>query len=440
MAYVVDIQFFNTFILRSASKNDIHIEESRIKGGFNEPFATNGPKAYATNENYEENRRENALIYSGIYNSRTDVNQTNVFSGAEKITRAVDPADGSIQKLYAEDTNLIILQENKVNRALIDKDALFTAEGGQLTASGAAVIGQVVPFLGKYGISKNPESFAIKGGRKYFADKNRGAILRLSRDGITEISSAGMKDWFKDNLKISESIIGMYDDNNDEYVVSLQGPELGLQEDGSYFGCETLSFDERVKGWTSFYKYKPVFGFSVNKDFFTINANNIWKHNQDVTEDTPKNTFYGLISESYVTFVANTQPSVEKTFHTINYEGDEGWEMKSSITDLNMYAKPVLPSSTTVASGVIPVSFIKKENKYYSHLRNSTTDYENNNLPTASNQVIGVETSGIKGFFTTVKMQHSGINKDVELFSVSHNVAGKLKIPRTTTSKTTAKK
>tara|TARA_R110002020_G_scaffold98255_2_gene234002 strand:+ start:373 stop:1629 length:1257 start_codon:yes stop_codon:yes gene_type:complete len=418
MAYVVDIQFFNTFILRSASKNTVHIEESRIKGGFNEPFAALGPKAYATNENYEENRRENALIYSGVYNSRTDINQTNVFSGAEKITRAVDPVNGSIQKLHAEDTNLNILQENKISYALIDKDAIFTAEGGNLTASGAQVIGQVVPYLGKYGISKNPESFAVKGNRKYFADKNRGAILRLSRDGITEISAAGMKDYFKDNLKKSTLVVGMYDDHNDEYVVSLQGSEIGLLANGNYQGYETLSFDERVKGWTSFYKFKPNFGFTVNKNFITINSGDLWLHNKEYSIETPKNTFYNTIAESSITFVANTQPSVEKTFFTINYEGDAGWEMKSSITDLNMTAKPVLPSSTTVASEVIPVSFIKKENKYYSHLRNNAST-------TASNQIVGVETSGIKGFFTTVKMQHTAVDKDVELFSVSHNVAGK---------------
>jgi len=418
MAYVVDIQFFNTFILRSASKNTVHIEESRIKGGFNEPFAALGPKAYATNENYEENRRENALIYSGVYNSRTDINQTNVFSGAEKITRAVDPVNGSIQKLHAEDTNLNILQENKISYALIDKDAIFTAEGGNLTASGAQVIGQVVPYLGKYGISKNPESFAVKGNRKYFADKNRGAILRLSRDGITEISAAGMKDYFKDNLKKSTLVVGMYDDHNDEYVVSLQGSKIGLLANGNYQGYETLSFDERVKGWTSFYKFKPNFGFTVNKNFITINSGDLWLHNKEYSIETPKNTFYNTIAESSITFVANTQPSVEKTFFTINYEGDAGWEMKSSITDLNMTARPVLPSSTTVASEVIPVSFIKKENKYYSHLRNNAST-------TASNQIVGVETSGIKGFFTTVKMQHTAVDKDVELFSVSHNVAGK---------------
>ena len=405
MAYVVDIQFFNTFILRSASKNTVHVEESRIKGGFNEPFAALGPKAYATNENYEENRRTNALIYSGIYNSRTDVNRTNVFSGAEKITRAVDPANGSIQKLYAEDTNLNILQEDKVSYALIDKDALFTAEGGQLTASGAAVIGQIVPYLGKYGISKNPESFAIKGNRKYFADKNRGAVLRLSRDGITEISMYGMRDWFKDNLKIATSVVGMYDDNNDEYVISLQNSST----------YNTLSFDEGVKGWTSFYTFKPDFGFTVNKNFFTLYDNDLWKHNQEYSITTPKNTFYGVFDGSNITLVANQEPSIVKNFNTINYEGSSDWVMELSITDSGDTARQILKSSTSVADGVIPVSFVRKEDKYYSHLRNNTS-------ATVKGEVVGVDTSGIKGFFTTVKMKHDSTTRDVELFSVSHNI------------------
>ena len=146
--YSLKVDFFNTFILRFEDENELFVEESRIKGGFNEPFVSNGPKAHLVDENYAENRRENALIYSGIYNSRTDVNQTNVFNAAEKITRAVDPQNGSIQRLHAEDTNLNIFQEDKVSYALIDKDAIFTAEGGNLTASGAKVIGQIVPYLG----------------------------------------------------------------------------------------------------------------------------------------------------------------------------------------------------------------------------------------------------------------------------------------------------
>ena len=54
---------------------------------------------------------------------------------ADDIVKSVDPANGSIQKLYAEDTNLNIFQELKISRALIDKDAIYSAEGGGTVTS-----------------------------------------------------------------------------------------------------------------------------------------------------------------------------------------------------------------------------------------------------------------------------------------------------------------
>ena len=121
---------------------------------------------------------------------------------------------------------------------LINKTTIYSGEQGANEVLGSPTfIGQIVPYLGEYGISKNPESFAFKGNRKYFADKNRGAILRLSRDGITEISQAGMRDYFKDNLKIADKVVGSYDDSCDQYSISLQGDSLS----GGY---DTLTFDE----------------------------------------------------------------------------------------------------------------------------------------------------------------------------------------------------
>jgi len=96
------------------------IEEARIRGGYNNTSTDYGVRAYMVDNTNLQSRLGNSLIYSGIFNARTDVNETNVFSTAEEITRSVDPAMGSIQKLYAENTNLIIFQENKVNGALID--------------------------------------------------------------------------------------------------------------------------------------------------------------------------------------------------------------------------------------------------------------------------------------------------------------------------------
>ena len=101
---------------------------------------------------------------------------------------------------------------------MIDKDAIYTADGNPALTATQLVIGQINQYSGEYGISDNPESFAFKGYRMYFSDKNRGAIMRLSRDGLTEISAYGMRDYFRDTLaNISEQF------QTKEVVLSLPG-------------------------------------------------------------------------------------------------------------------------------------------------------------------------------------------------------------------------
>src|SRR5210317_570755 len=189
MGAVIEVKYFNSFLLKkvnASSPTDAPsydgsfgipqsiggyprisgygtsiwaIEESRIRGGYNNVSTSYGAKAYLAEENAEASIRKNSLIYSGVYNSRTDINNTNVFSVGEDITKSIDPVNGSIQKLYAEDTNLIVFQENKVSRALIDKDAIYSAEGGGTVTSSNLVIGTIQPYGGEYGISTEPESF-----------------------------------------------------------------------------------------------------------------------------------------------------------------------------------------------------------------------------------------------------------------------------------------
>jgi hypothetical protein len=201
------------------------IEESRIRGGFNNTQVELGPKAYLKEDSNSVRYRNSALIYSGVLNNRTNINETNVFASGEDITRAIDPHNGSIQFLYAMDNNLTILQENKVSQALIDKDAIYSTEGNQTTAIGNKVIGPVTPYVGDYGISRNPESFAGFGFRRYFSDKDRNAILRLSRDGLTEISNYGMKDFFRDELvKISEGQLVFTESLPLKYIPKTNNP------------------------------------------------------------------------------------------------------------------------------------------------------------------------------------------------------------------------
>lgn len=412
------------------------VEESRIRGGYNNTNVSYGVRAYLVDDEPNGSIRGNALIYSGIFNSRTGINNTNVFSVGEDITKSVDPSNGSIQKLYAEDTNLIIFQENKVNRALIDKDAIYTAEGGGTAVSQLnLVIGQIVPYAGNFGISTNPESFAVYGYRKYFVDKNRNAVIRLSQDGITEISNYSMYDYFRDelgNLNSSDKAIGAWDIYTKQYVVSLQGSNITptISGDQGQFSdtYQTLSFDESVLGWTSRFTYKPEQAFSIKSKYYSINNGKLYEHNyQSFGNDNNRGNFYGVYSDSNVTFIFNPKVSASKVFKTINYEGSTGWEVPSfnaarsfELNDTSNLVYSYDEGAYTQDGIQYYAGFYNKEGKYFANLVN------NNNLGTPGEVVYGSSISGVKGYYATVTIrtddstQVAGAGgKTRELFAVS---------------------
>jgi hypothetical protein len=399
MAYTKEIQYFNCFILKGDSGYDnYHVEESRIKGGYNEPFVDYGVRAHITDETYARQERPNAMTYSGIFNNKTGVNNTNEFSIGENITKSVDIQQGSIQKLFAEDTNLNIFQEERVSRALIDKDAIYSAEGSPITTSTANVIGQVISYGGNYGIGKNPESFAYYAGRKYFVDKPKGAILRLSRDGITEISNYGMRSYFRDLLSGSDKVYGMWDMYNKDYVVSIQGP--GITD-------TTVAFDENVNGWTSRYSYIPQMGGSLDAKFYTFNNCDVYEHYTGVDY----NSFYGTSYNSEVTIIFNQNPSVNKSFVTLNYEGTSNWSVENISTDTDTAQN--VATYNPVNDDLIISAFQKMDNKYFTNIFNATTS-------NTDEVVFGGDISGIKGFYAKITAKTSNTNYN-ELFALSTN-------------------
>ena len=210
------------------------VESNRIRDNFNLPFITNGVKVSTTLEyEYEEEHRKYGLIYSGIYNSVSGVNNLNQFVAAESITKDINPIYGSIQKLHSgwgQGGDLIALCEDRVLKILADKDALFNADGNTNVTATNRVLGQAVAYSGDYGISTNPESFASEAYRAYFTDRVRGTVMRLSMDGLTPISNHGMKDWFRDNLKLNNTAFGSYDDKKEEYNLTLSNKRFGEVE------------------------------------------------------------------------------------------------------------------------------------------------------------------------------------------------------------------
>jgi hypothetical protein len=287
-----------------------------------------------------------------------------------------------------------------------------------MTTSGAQVIGQIQSYAGNYGIGTNPESFAVYGYRKYFVDRNRNTVLRLSQDGITEISSYGMMDFFRDQLGIIGStgkIIGGWDIHNKQYVLSLQPNSYAINNRGQQLPSYTLAFDEDSLGWTSFFSYLPDYMDGMRNNYYSLKSGNIWVH---YSMNVNRGSFYGVTYNSYVTFVLNPNPSMVKNFNTINYEGSQGWTMSSLYSDTDR-AIPINAASTSqslaqLETNLFANNFKQKENKYFANIFNNTA--------VASGDVIyGQSMSGIKGLYAvcTMTLNNTSYPNQAELYACS---------------------
>tara|TARA_Y100001938_G_scaffold135085_1_gene196340 strand:+ start:2457 stop:8069 length:5613 start_codon:yes stop_codon:yes gene_type:complete len=340
----IGLSYFNCYSFGNG------VESNRIRDDFNQPFISNGVKASSTlKEQYKEDLRASGLIYSSIYNSTTSLNEINQFIMADTVTKDLLPTYGSIQKLFARNDDLIALCQDKIVQIPADKDIIFNADGNpQLTASNK-VLGQARPFVGEYGISNNPESFASESYRAYFTDKQRGAVLRLSMDGLTPISDAGMSTYFKDKLKEDAfKIVGSYDTYKKEYNLTIDDGNKQINEFNSSSNSVTISFKEDVRGWVSFKSFIPESGLSMGGNYYTFYNSHLYQHHLG-----NRSVFYGQSPICSITTIINESPTSIKNFNTLNYDGDSDWQATIQ---------------TEKQSGTVS-SFIEKEGKWFNYIQ-----------------------------------------------------------------------
>ena len=359
------------------------VESNRIRDDFNETFILNGVKASTVlEEPYAEEHRKYGLIFSGLYNSISGVNNLNQFIQAEKITKDVNPTFGSIQKLYSRTKDLVTLCEDKVLQIFVDRDLLFNAEGQTQLLTSNRFLGTTQPFAGNFGISTNPESFAAESFRAYFTDKQRGAVLRLSRDGLTPISDAGMTDYFRDKLPNYDVLYGSYDAYKGDYNLTLKQQSESNNSTRSALTRSislddtTVTYNEKAKGWVSFKSFIPEIAISSVKQYYSFNQGQSYKHHVS----NIRNDFYGEFTPSTITPILNMQPELVKHFNTLNYEGTQAkvdiftTDASTGLTDgqyYNLQTKKgwfVESVFTNKQEGTVN-EFIEKEGKWFNYIK-----------------------------------------------------------------------
>ena len=269
-------------------------------------------------------------------------------------------------------------------------------------------------------------------------------------DGVTPISSAGMHDWFADNLKVSsssgvknsiETVFGSFDSKKGLYNVSIK--QLGETVEGVYQTLTevyyTLSYSEMAKGWVSFKSFYPETGLSINNDYYTFKDGELWKHHSNET----RNNFYGVQYYSDITTILNDQPGSIKSFNTINYEGTQAKITQNKLTTntqdaagnnvsradskyYNINTKTgwyVESFETNEQSGTVH-EFIEKEGKWFNYIRGTATTHVNSVLDlsvTSSN--LDQKEFSVQGIGVPSAVATDSIDANVFKFKVSNNTS-----------------
>jgi len=341
---VSKLEFFNTFVMGGG------VESISYLDGFNNNnLAIDLRPSGKSAEKFRRVRRYSGLTYSEPYNEETNVNGLNEFNLSKaNFKDDLNKKEGTIQKLYAKDTDLMVFQEDKVSKVLFGKDIIFNADGTSNISSTEDVLGQHIPYTGEFGISFEPESFAIYGNTIYFTDSKRGSVLKLGGDGIFEVSNLGMRTYFRDMFRDFEgSKIGAYDPHHDQYVL-YSGDVAG----------DTVIYDDKIKGWVSFVSYKPDFMIGMNNVFYSFFRGDLYEH---YSSQATRNNFYGSSYPSEISLVVNDSPSEIKELNAVSLEGNTSWAM-----DLRAY---VSDRDNPISSSILKGEFELKEGIWFAHAR-----------------------------------------------------------------------
>lgn len=248
--------------------------------------------------------------------------------------QSYDPRFRSIQRVYYENHRLIVFFELKVGKIPVEQIVYNDLQLNDAVGASTVVLSpNIVYDVGEYGIGKNPESFAVYAQSKYFIDIRRGALLRLSNDGITCISDeANMHNYFTDKCREmlqephgNSKIYGVYDTKFSEYIISFEGFR---KLDATVVSGETLAFNEQTNLFSSFYSYLPDFMCGADNDIITFKNGQLYTHN---TNSTYCN-FYGAQYQSELWRVGNMNPSSVKVLQAIGEEAVSAWELYSITT------------------------------------------------------------------------------------------------------------
>ena len=227
---VVNLNFIDCFTFGNG------VESFKIKDQLAGRSFTLGQRTLAvSNQDFKEADRFESITYSGVFSSNSGINNLNEFNLGLVNFKDCETTFGPIQKMHPRQTDILVLQEDRITYVLASKNLISDSVGGGVIASVPEILGTQIARIEEYGISYNPESFVAHGSDMFFTDVKRGAVIKLrglsySTDTLEVISKNGLRSFFRDEFytSIQTQKLGAFDPYMNEYVLGMNCEKIPL--------------------------------------------------------------------------------------------------------------------------------------------------------------------------------------------------------------------
>ena len=267
------------------------------------------------------------IRHGQAYQPNTNINGLNRFYPEDFID--VDYSYGDIERLRTRDRFLRCFQQLKIGSLPLFSKIGKSPNGDEVVITTDRLLNPIQYYVGDWGIGTAPESLASFNFADYFCDNIKGAILRVSNNGVEPLSILyKTNSWANSELPLRRgvyNIYGCFEQRQNNYVIALDA--VGSSE------AQTLTWDEEGNRFDSFVSYHPEMMCSLGVMFVTFKDGQLWTH-----DDEPfYNNFYGVQYDSSITGVFNKSVLEKKTFQSITEVSSQVWACPEIETTINSY-------------------------------------------------------------------------------------------------------
>jgi hypothetical protein len=257
------------------------------------------------------------IVEESFINNLNNMRDEDQYIYPSEYGRIMDMVNTSNAQVESTGSILLAIGQRETWSIYVNRTTLEDLSGRTQVSISDKVLGAFNVLLGSRG-TLNPESVSKYRGRVYFWDVLNGVWCRYGRDGITDISSYKMRNWFKELADIIDDayqtttpprVISGFDSFNDELITLIDHSSLPAEFRG-YSSYKGSLFSEEDTRWKACHDFTPEFMGRINNQLVMFKAGGVFLYENDPSSFS---TFFGQ------KFDVMYEPVFTGMVQTINY-------------------------------------------------------------------------------------------------------------------------